>query len=87
MSLITPNRHIMGSTRSSLHSIMANSGFGAMTIFRKDGAVIEVPANQIAKNSGRVKTAVRKDMDELTREKIESLEKRGVKLYVGKVDM
>jgi len=72
--------------RCDKHSIMANSGFGALTIHRKDGSVIVVPQNQITKAGGLVKKVIRHKLWNFTPERINLLEKRGVKLFVeGKV--
>lgn len=71
--------------RTSMHSIMANSGFGALTIHRRDGAVIVVPQEQITKVGGHVKKAIHHKLWNFTPERIDSLEKRGVELYAGKV--
>lgn len=72
--------------RTSRHGIMNNTGFGALTIHRKDGAVIVVPQNQITKAGGHVKKAVHHKLWNFTPERIDLLKKRGVELYaVGKV--
>ena len=69
--------------KKSTHSIMAHGGFGEMTIYRPDGAVIVIPQNQIAKTTGRPRKAIQRKLEELTRENIEMLESKGIKLFVG----
>ena len=81
MSYMTIRNHKVN--RSASHGVMENSGFGALTIFRRDGAIIEIPQAMID-NEGFVKSGLVKDLRVITADKINSLEKRGVKLFVGK---
>ena len=70
-------------SRLSTHSIMANSGFGALTIHTPEGVVIEIPQKHIRKD-GCIKKHVLKHAQELTRENVEILKSKGVNLYVGR---
>lgn len=72
--------------RSATHGVMENSGFGALTIYRKDGAIIDVP-QKLINSSGYVKSGLVKDLHELTKENAMSLAKRGVKIYIGKAEL
>jgi hypothetical protein len=67
--------------RKSMHGVMSNTGFGTLTIFRKDGAIIEVPQTQITKAGGIIKKAVATKLDELTHERVALLENKGIKLF------
>lgn len=73
----------MAPSRKSTHSVMAHHGFGEMTVHRPDGVIIVIPQNQIAKTTGRPRKAIQRKMEELTRENIEMLESKGIKLFVG----
>lgn len=68
-------------SRLSTHSIMANFGFGGLTIHRK-GVSIVIPREQMTRE-GNIKKAIAKRTDELTRENIEFLESRGVQVFTG----
>lgn len=68
--------------RSGTHQVMANSGFGKLVIHRRDGAIIEIPQSQI-NSYGYVNHSLYKQLQEITPDKIDSLEKRGVKLFVA----
>lgn len=82
-TIILKNRGTVAS-RTSTHQVMANSGFGKLTVYRPDGAVIVIPQSQI-NNHGLVKSGLQKELCNITKDKIDSLEKRGVRLYIGKV--
>lgn len=73
----------MAPSRKSTHSVMAHHGFGEMTIYRPDGAIIVLPQNQISKTTGRPRKAIQGKLEELTRENIAFLESKGVQLFVG----
>lgn len=69
-------------SRMSMHSVMANSGFGTLTIHTAQGVTINIPQEQIRKD-GHIKRGVLKHAQELTRENVEYLESKGVQLFVG----
>ncbi len=73
----------MTASRKSMHSVMAHSGFGGITIYRPDGAIIVIPQNQISKTTGRPRKVIQSKLEELTRENIALLESKGVQLFVG----
>jgi hypothetical protein len=70
-------------SRRSLYGIMANHGFGGLTIHTKQGVTIEIPPEQITRK-GEIKKHILAHTKELTRENAEYLETKGVKIYVGK---
>ena len=73
----------MRTSRKSLHSIMANSGFfNGVTIHTAQGATIVIPQEQIEPN-GCIKKHIFARTKELTRENAEYLEKKGVRVFVG----
>lgn len=75
----------VSSSRTNMFSVMAHSGFGAMTIYRPDGITVQIPQNQIT-NHGLVKKAVKKQIgDTITIEHAQKLAKKGVILYIGRV--
>lgn len=67
-------------SRKSTHSIMANSGFGSLTIHKPEGITIVIPKNHIT-TDGRVKKNISDKLNELTRENIEILESKGIKVH------
>lgn len=67
-------------SRKSTHSIMANSGFGKLTIHKPEGVTVVIPQEHIRKD-GRIKKNVSKLLSELTKENIETLELKGVKIH------
>ena len=72
-------------SRRRTHSIMANSGFGAVRLFIPiEGYQVEivVPQACIRKDTGQIKNQIVKYLVELTRENILTLEKKGVECYV-----
>ena len=73
----------MAPSRNSTHSVMAHHGFGEMTIYRPDGAIIVIPQNQISKTTGRPRKAIQGKLKELTRENIALLESKGIQLFIG----
>lgn len=70
-------------SRLSTHSIMSNSGFGSLKINTPEGVTIEIPQKHITAD-GRIKKNILKHAQELTRENVEILESKGVRLYVGR---
>lgn len=67
-------------SRLSMHTVMANSGFGALKIHKPEGVTIVIPKSHLTKD-GRVKKFISDKLNELTKENIVALEKRGVKIY------
>ena len=67
-------------SRLSMHTVMANSGFGTLKIHKPEGVTIVIPKNHLTAD-GRVKKNIDNLLNELTRENIAALEKRGVKIY------
>lgn len=70
-------------SRLSMHTVMANSGFGTLKIHKPEGVTIVIPKNHLTAD-GRVKKHILKHTQELTRENIEILESKGVRVYVGR---
>lgn len=71
-------------SRKSVHGIMANHGFGTLTIYKKCGVTIHIPQEQITRE-GKVKKNILPFTKELTRENAEYLESKGVRIFVGRV--
>ena len=68
--------------RNNMFSVMANSGFGGLTVYRPDGAIVIIPREQLT-NHGTVRKAIEREMqDGITREKAQQLAKKGVNLYI-----
>lgn len=70
-------------SRLSMHTVMANSGFGALTIHKAEGVTIVIPQEHIRKD-GHIKKHILKHTQELTRENVERLESKGVRVFIGK---
>lgn len=72
-------------SRHYTHQIMARSGFGTIRIHRASGVTIEIGQENITKD-GSIRKDVERYLDDLTRENIEQLETKGVRVYVGGVE-
>jgi hypothetical protein len=72
----------MKTSKTSLHTVMANQRFSGVTITRGDGTIVEVPCEQIDPK-GRIKKKIHARRKALTREYAEYLESKGVKVIVG----
>ena len=73
----------VSASRKSTHQVMANSGFGDLTIHTAQGVTLNIPQSQITA-TGEIKRSVLEHAQELTRENCEYLENKGIRIFVGK---